>query len=173
MDAPQTEPEQPPSRPKLPPSQRALLGWADEILPDLWLGGAEAASVVSLDGRNVTHVVNTTSHLDLPPERFVTLRVPVEDSTQDAPKLGSHLGKACAFIEDALQKRGVVLVHCMAGRSRSASIVIAYCMKVLGIGYDEALAKVKTSRPIIQPNTGFIQELRKLENSLQINDTSN
>lgn len=110
-------------------------------------------------------MVNTTTHLDLPPERFTTLRVPVEDSAQDAPKLGRYLGDACDFIEDALQKKGIVLVHCMAGRSRSASIVIAYCMRVFGIGYDEALAKVKSVRPVIQPNTGFVQQLRQLEES--------
>eukprot|EP00959_Pyramimonas_sp_CCMP1952_P208347 4358400-Pyramimonas_sp.AAC.2 len=154
-------------RPKLPASQRALLGWADEILPDLWLGGADAASVFSLDGRNVTHVVNTTSHLDLPPERFVTLRVPVEDSDQNAPKLAKYLEEAIAFIEGALQNKGVVLVHCAAGRSRSASILIAYCMKTFGIGYDEAFAQVKAKRPVIQPNTGFVTELRQLEQKLR------
>jgi protein-tyrosine phosphatase len=53
-----------------------------------------------------------------------------------------------------------VLVHCAAGVSRSASFVIAYIMKSRKIGFDEAYTFVKSKRPIITPNSGFVKQLK-------------
>ncbi|RGB31037.1 protein-tyrosine phosphatase-like protein, partial [Rhizophagus diaphanus] len=39
-----------------------------------------------------------------------------------------HIGTCNAFIEKAKDRDGCVFVHCFAGISRSASIVIAYLM---------------------------------------------
>lgn len=52
-------------------------------------------------------------------------------------------------------KCGSVLVHCAAGVSRSASIVIAYLMRNNGMNYTEAYALVKNKRFVICPNHGF------------------
>ena len=55
-----------------------------------------------------------------------------------------------------------ILVHCNAGVSRSATIVIAYLMASLGLNYDEAFAKVKSIRSCIRPNDGFVRQLKDL-----------
>jgi hypothetical protein len=55
---------------------------------------------------------------------------------------------------------GSVLVHCMAGISRSTSLIIYYLMKKYAMSYDEAYNFVKRARSIIQPNTGFEKQLR-------------
>jgi predicted protein tyrosine phosphatase len=55
---------------------------------------------------------------------------------------------------------GPVLVHCYAGISRSATIVIAYIMITLNMVYDDALQFVRSKRPIVNPNSGFEQSLR-------------
>ena len=52
-------------------------------------------------------------------------------------------------------KSGSVLVHCAAGVSRSASIVIAYLMRIKGWTYAEAFSYVKSKRFVICPNSGF------------------
>lgn len=46
-------------------------------------------------------------------------------------------------------RRTNVLVHCMAGVSRSASLVIAYLMKSRNIGFNEAFGLVKSKRKIV------------------------
>jgi protein-tyrosine phosphatase len=45
-----------------------------------------------------------------------------------------------------------VLVHCMAGVSRSASFVIAYVMRKQGKGFEQALQFVKERRAKANPN---------------------
>lgn len=71
---------------------------------------------------------------------------------------GSNIAKYFAdssnFISDGL-RRGSVLVHCAAGVSRSATIVIAYLMRTKGMGFQEAMNFVKKRRGVICPNYGF------------------
>lgn len=57
-------------------------------------------------------------------------------------------------------QRGVALVHCNAGVSRSASIVIGYLMLREGLSFDDALRQVKLARPSVCPNPGFYQQLK-------------
>ena len=63
-----------------------------------------------------------------------------------------------------------VLVHCMAGASRSATIVIAYLMWKKKMKYKEASQYVKDRRFIVYPNFGFRKQLQIFEKLLIDND---
>lgn len=52
--------------------------------------------------------------------------------------------------------------------SRSATIVTAYLMKYERLKFHVALAKVKSSRPIVNPNTGFQRQLEQFEKALTL-----
>jgi atypical dual specificity phosphatase len=56
-----------------------------------------------------------------------------------------------------------ILVHCKAGVSRSASLVIAYLIMEHGYTYDAALAEVRERREIANPNPSFEEQLRSME----------
>mmetsp|Transcript_3384 Transcript_3384/g.4209 ORF Transcript_3384/g.4209 Transcript_3384/m.4209 type:complete len:94 (+) Transcript_3384:208-489(+) len=60
------------------------------------------------------------------------------------------------------RERGAVLVHCAAGISRSASLVIAYLIRYHRMDFEEAFEHVKLGRNFINPNKSFIEQLRKL-----------
>jgi protein-tyrosine phosphatase len=61
-----------------------------------------------------------------------------------------------------------VLVHCHAGVSRSSTIVISYLMrKYINFSLNDALKFVKSKRPIIKPNKGFMKQLQKYEDKLK------
>lgn len=48
-----------------------------------------------------------------------------------------------------------------AGASRSATITIGYVMHSKGMSYDEAHDFVKEKRGMINPNFGFVDQLKK------------
>ena len=58
------------------------------------------------------------------PEDNHHLCIPVQDS--EFENLLVHLPIACRFIQDALDAGGKVLVHCVMGISRSATVICAY-----------------------------------------------
>lgn len=67
------------------------------------------------------------------------------------------------LIEEFLSKSNKnILIHCRAGISRSASLLIAYLMKKNHWNLDQAYWFVKRKRDIIQPNTGFVNQLKQL-----------
>lgn len=58
-----------------------------------------------------------------------------------------------------------ILVHCNAGVSRSATIVIAYLMVLEKLSYADAFSRIKAVRSCIKPNEGFVKQLKTLESS--------
>lgn len=67
-----------------------------------------------------------------------------------------HFDEAHEFI-----KQDTTVVHCFAGISRSATIVISYLMKHYGMSLSEALQYCREKRCIVCPNEGFLQQLEK------------
>lgn len=63
--------------------------------------------------------------------------------------------------------QGNVLVHCRMGISRSATLVIAYIMRKYKCGYEKAFNKVKDRRKIVNPNSGFVIQLKKYDKKIK------
>ena len=60
-------------------------------------------------------------------------------------------------------KDGVVLVHCNAGVSRAAAVVIGFLMNSERLSFARAFSLVKNARPASCPNPGFIEQLHKYQ----------
>lgn len=70
------------------------------------------------------------------------------------------------FIHGArLRKDCNVLIHCLAGMSRSVTIAIAYIMSVSDLTWRDALRVVRVGRRIANPNAGFQLQLQDFENN--------
>ena len=76
-----------------------------------------------------------------------------------------YFGECLLFIDDNKK----ILVHCVAGASRSATIVIAYIMWKNQLEFKEAITYVKQIRPIINPNYGFEKQLKMFDELLKKN----
>ncbi|XP_047010683.1 dual specificity protein phosphatase 8 isoform X2 [Ictalurus punctatus] len=97
------------------------------------------------------------------------LRIPVNDSYCE--KLLPWLEKTNEFIDKAKVSNCRVIVHCLAGISRSATIAIAYIMKTMGLSSDDAYRFVKDRRPSISPNFNFLGQLLEFERDLKLKMT--
>lgn len=90
-----------------------------------------ATSSRSLTERRITHIVSVCSDpipAEAPESGICHLRISVEDV--DFADLLIHLPQLCQFIDQAIRSGGVVLVHCLQGLTRSATVVAAYCALV-------------------------------------------
>ena len=81
----------------------------------------------------------------------------------------ASLGDITEEAEDKLptasgqEQENRVLVHCLAGMSRSVTIVIAYLLATTPMTTEEATEFVRSKRSIIRPNYGFIKQLEQYE----------
>jgi len=73
---------------------------------------------------------------------------------------GQCSGIAC--IKRNSSSLGKVLVHCLMGMSRSATLVLAFLMKKENMTVVEAFKQVLLSRDI-RPNDGFIKQLAEYQ----------
>lgn len=96
-------------------------------------------------------------HYPYHPSPLAYCLVPIQDSRNEP--IETYFEQCCQFIDET---PGAVLVHCAAGVSRSATLVIAYLMKRKGMPFLEAYSFVKERRPIIRPNEGFLIKLQSL-----------
>lgn len=129
----------------------------------LFLGSQESAANQEVFTRlNVTHVLVCGNGLTRFYEDENAIRyhqLPIDDSLDQ--NLAIYLASGVQFIDDAIDNGGNVLVHCHAGVSRSASLVIAWIMKRMQCDYHSAYSYVKSRRPIIHPNTNFVSTLQR------------
>ncbi|CAD5215039.1 unnamed protein product [Bursaphelenchus xylophilus] len=141
-----------------------------EILDFMFLGSQEDALdrnfLSKLPIQKVINISENCPRSDLIPndERHF-LRIPVND-TYDA-KLSPFFEKAYEFIEDARRSNQKVLVHCLAGISRSATLAIAYVMRSKKLTAEDAYKFVQTRRPSISPNFNFMGQLTVYERNLR------
>ena len=69
--------------------------------------------------------------------------------------------------ELARKQQSCILIHCMAGISRSVTLTIAYLMKHFTMPMQAAYQYVKERRPAISPNLNFMGQLVEFETSSQ------
>ncbi|TFK87010.1 phosphatases II [Polyporus arcularius HHB13444] len=137
---------------------------ASEIIPGLFVADLyTATSPAVVKELEITHVVSVVQKPDWRyPRNIKHLCVPVEDRTDE--DLLRYLDYTVPWIRDALaRENGRVLVHCVWGMSRSASVVVAYLIAARSMSLDEALRIVRGRRRIARPNSGFMEQLKVYE----------
>ncbi|KAK7915852.1 hypothetical protein WMY93_011613 [Mugilogobius chulae] len=137
------------------------------ILPFLYLGNERDAQDLDLLLRlNIGFVVNVTTHLPLYHQKagLRYKRLPATDNSKQ--NLRQYFEEVFEFIEEAYQSGQGVLVHCQAGVSRSATVVIAYLMKHTLMTMTDAYKYVRSRRPVVSPNLNFMGQLLEFERDL-------
>ncbi|XP_023657435.1 dual specificity protein phosphatase 19 [Paramormyrops kingsleyae] len=130
------------------------------IKPYLLLASQDVAhDLDTLKELKVSHILNVGYGVEnISPDLFVYKTLNILDLPET--DITSYFHETSQFIDQVKAEGGVVLVHCNAGVSRSAAIVIGYLMSREGLAFNAALALVKAARPAIRPNPGFYEQLK-------------
>ncbi|MEI8165224.1 MAG: dual specificity protein phosphatase [Chloroflexales bacterium] len=129
-----------------------LLFVGGQFRPEQWpqLQGLGVRAVLSLQAEHEDVFTGT------PPA--MALRLLVRDFA--APSL-EQFAAGVAFIAQAHRANLPVLIHCRAGVGRAPLMAAAYLVASRRMGYREALAHVRSARPIIGPNPVQVVRLRE------------
>jgi len=136
------------------------------VAPSLYLGNLhDALNAPLLRKKGITHVVSIVSQSDAPDLReFYARNTQIAHKLFDADDsrtfmLCLYFYPALHYICEAIRKGGVVLVHCVAGASRSATIVAAYIAMMTRYTLERILLDMSKARRVVSPNIGFLQQL--------------
>ncbi|VDK54330.1 unnamed protein product [Anisakis simplex] len=132
------------------------------VLPRLYVGNlGDATDADQLIANKITDVlsVHSLSHPNVALESLNVLHLRISDLPE--VNIADHFSEAISFIHKARVSNRSVLVHCLAGASRSVCIVAAYVLTVTNLNYATTLSYLANIRPCANPNFGFRMQLIK------------
>lgn len=124
----------------------------------VFLSGIIHASPFTVSHLHIGRIINVTP--DVPKCVDITTSFPIVDAS--AVPIEPVLQKTRPIISECVRDNIPILVHCHQGISRSGSVIVDYVASNLQISAREALALVKHSRSIVEPNEGFLATLEAL-----------
>ncbi|XP_038015322.1 dual specificity protein phosphatase 15 [Motacilla alba alba] len=135
-----------------------------QILPGLYLGNfVDAKDLEQLSRNKITHIVSIHESPQPLLKDITYLRIPLPDTPE--ANIKRHFKECISFIHQCRLHGGNCLVHCLAGISRSTTVVVAYVMVVTELSCQEVLDAIRTIRPVANPNPGFRQQLSEFSGS--------
>eukprot|EP00164_Ancoracysta_twista_P004265 GFYU01005749.1.p1 GENE.GFYU01005749.1~~GFYU01005749.1.p1 ORF type:complete len:340 (-),score=66.55 GFYU01005749.1:7-1026(-) len=142
------------------------LPYPNEILDDfMYLSGTWQSrnEDMMINHLKITHIVNATLECPSCFEDKGVIYLPVEIPDEEHVNIRDYFNTVIEFIQKAKDSGGKVLVHCVQGMSRSATLVIAYLMTTYRWTLRESYTWVKKKREMIYPNKAFLIQLRDYE----------
>jgi len=130
------------------------------------LGGRDdITDLTNLRALGISHVLNLTSivpnHF---PDALIYHNIPMQDA--ESVNITEFAPAACSFIRHVERVKGRVMVHCIAGVSRSVTLVMMHLMAAHHLRLRHAYEFVESVRSFIQPNEGFKLQLALFEVAL-------
>jgi atypical dual specificity phosphatase len=138
-----------------------------EIVPRVFLGSnQDAQDITTLKSLGITNVVVAGSELS-PTHTGILFhqKYPLED--HPGFNISEHLSEIIDYMHDSLDRGGSVLIHGSNGNSRGAFIAMAWMMQKELMNYNQAWFHLQSKWPSASPNSGFLIQLRKIEENLR------
>ncbi|KAH9249641.1 hypothetical protein BASA81_012610 [Batrachochytrium salamandrivorans] len=141
---------------------------ASEVKPFLYLGGDQfvARNRDYLHSLKIKHIVNCAglSCENYFEDQFTYTTLDLSDTSKEC--IFNFMLQTITDIESQRLAGNNVLVHCVAGISRSATLVAAYLMFIHGYCATDAIQELRKVRQCVDPNPRFIQELDRFRKRL-------
>lgn len=133
-----------------------------QVLPGLFVGNyRDSKDPQQLARYKITHIlaIHDSPRRLLPDKHYLCV---MAADTPDQ-NLSQYFTVCNDFIHAARLRDGNVLIHCLAGMSRSVTVAVAYIMSVTPLTWKEALKVVRAGRAVANPNLGFQTQLQDFE----------
>lgn len=142
-----------------------------EIIPNLWLGNIKIAqNNTFFEKYNIDCVINCSNDIPFYSNYTTNIRIAVNDNlkSSEIDKMYSYLHKACDIINKYLSLNKKILVHCYAGKQRSACVIAAFLIKYADMTLKNSIIAIKSKRLIsFTPNINFLDALKKFNTDLR------
>ena len=138
-----------------------------KIIDNLYISDATSAqNEYLLSKLHTIKAILTVMDFDLPLKLASITYKRIELLDMSTEDILSHFDSSFDFIDSfrSKEKPESVLVHCYAGRSRSATVCIAYLMRKLELSVSEAAEFINGAVKYgVQANPGFMEQLSLYE----------
>lgn len=133
------------------------------VEPYLFLSGCKGLKIELLRKLGIKRVVNATLEVAMMDAVDIeSTRIAVNDVPGNY-NISIYFDQVSQIIEKSVTRKEGILVHCVAGVSRSATLVLAYLMKCRGMKLRNAFIFLHSKRHVIRPNYSFFEQLVEYE----------
>lgn len=138
-----------------------------ELIPGLYICGVSSLQPDKLTQCGITHIINATNEVPRLKslKDFLWIKLWLDDTPET--NIYPHLELQSDQIREIITLGGKVLVHCVAGVSRSATICLAYLTKYRCQTLRDAYHLMASKRPLVRPNIGFWKQLIAFEQNIK------
>lgn len=138
------------------------------LLDRLFLGAVEVAESKEWTTKNNIGAIISLCPMTSKPQVEEWKHFEVDDHP-DEKRLYQNFEALTFWLHSKLTDKKNVLVHCLAGISRSPTLVAAYLIRYHEFSADAALAYIRQRRDI-SPNSGFVKHLALYEAEIRQQD---
>jgi len=144
----------------------------DLVIEQIYIGSIQSANTSNkMKELGITHIIVVGSELICKfPDEFIYTHIKINDTYDE--NILEKLDKITENIDSIINNKpdNKILIHCAAGISRSASILIAYLMRYTEMKtYELAYNFLHQKRSIINPNSNFVEQLKVYEKNVKKN----
>jgi dual specificity phosphatase 12 len=127
--------------------------YANEIIPNLWLGNRNSPKEIdNLKNNNIKLIINCSKDIIYESDvNIEVVRLSIHDMNSEESNqiLAEQIEYLTYLINLYLSNNCGVLVHCYAGVQRSATVVLCYLLKYKHMSLDMGKAIMKQNRSIV------------------------
>lgn len=145
---------------------------AHEILPGLWLGNLKASADLDWQRQaGIRAIFNCTKDIPFANRSLALYRIPLDDNLEpeELRNLETWGWEAVFKIAKEHKEKGnPILIHCHAGRQRSAATVAMYLISTFRCTTDEAIMYIKRKRAVaFFPAANFYESIKGFERAFR------
>lgn len=139
---------------------------ATKIVDNLWIGDIRSpCNKNSLMEHNIETIISAVYGATAYHPFDFNYEIANLRDTNDENILG-EIERLLPEIRRSIEDNKGVLIHCMQGASRSATIAAAYLIRYHDMGAEQALKFIKDRRSCVNPNQGYRDQLKEFEISV-------